>query len=180
MLCDSGADVQDIAQHAGVQASATEAAVLNKALRKKQRQAAAAAAAAQAGSAQVEQPGEQTKPVAPLQPQQQQPALPEATAPLDSIASKRFKKKHTKSSLAVGMSGPTADAGARAGPAQEQATSDAMHEPDGAEVQQPALKKRRVRFAMKRNLLMQIGGAVPPQEVRTPPGSRPKVAHTLC
>lgn len=36
-------------------------------------------------------------------------------------------------------------------------------------------RKKRVRFAMKRNLLMQIGGAVPPEEIRTPPDSRPKV-----
>lgn len=35
-------------------------------------------------------------------------------------------------------------------------------------------EKKRVRFAMKRNLLMQIGGAVPPEEIRTPPDSRPK------
>lgn len=41
-------------------------------------------------------------------------------------------------------------------------------------------KKRRVRFAMKRNLLMQIGGAVPPEEIRTPPGSRPKVRCCCC
>lgn len=38
-------------------------------------------------------------------------------------------------------------------------------------------RKKRVRFAMKRNLLMQIGGAVPPEEIRTPPDSRPKVRH---
>lgn len=40
-----------------------------------------------------------------------------------------------------------------------------------------ASQKKRVRFAMKRNLLMQIGGAVPPEEIRTPPDSRPKVRH---
>ena len=38
-------------------------------------------------------------------------------------------------------------------------------------------KKKRVRFAMKRNLMMQIGGAVPPEEIRTPPDSRPKVLY---
>lgn len=40
-------------------------------------------------------------------------------------------------------------------------------------------KKKKVRFAMTRNLLMQIGGAVPPQEIRTPPDSRPKVRHAV-
>ena len=40
-------------------------------------------------------------------------------------------------------------------------------------------RKKRVRFAMKRNLLMQIGGAVPPEEIRTPPDSRPKVRNTV-
>lgn len=39
-------------------------------------------------------------------------------------------------------------------------------------------EKKRVRFAMKRNLLMQIGGAVPPEEIRTPPDSRPKVRRS--
>lgn len=38
-------------------------------------------------------------------------------------------------------------------------------------------RKKRVRFAMKRNLLMHIGGAVPPEEIRTPPDSKPKVRN---
>jgi len=42
-----------------------------------------------------------------------------------------------------------------------------------------ATQKKRVCFAMKRNLLMQIGGAVPPEEIRTPPDSRPKVGRLL-
>ena len=46
--------------------------------------------------------------------------------------------------------------------------------------QDGASQKKRVRFAMKRNLWMQIGGAVPPEEIRTPPDSRPKVIHMYC
>ena len=49
------------------------------------------------------------------------------------------------------------------------------HASDALALGSPATQKKRVRFAMKRNLLMQIGGAVPPEEIRTPPDSRPKV-----
>jgi hypothetical protein len=51
---------------------------------------------------------------------------------------------------------------------------------DGKAQDGASQKKKRVRFAMKRNLWMQIGGAVPPEEIRTPPDSRPKVIHMYC
>ena len=164
-----------------VEESDGESVLAKKKALKKQRKAAAAAAAAglQAGPAQAtqQQPKEPQTAVAP--PPQ---ALPQAAAALlqqpDPVP-KKHKKKHkleAKASATTEPAVPLATAGAGAVPVQADTVQAATSEQNGDAVQPPAAKKRRVRFAMKRNLLMQIGGAVPPQEVRTPPGSRPKVA----
>lgn len=61
------------------------------------------------------------------------------------------------------------------GNADVHSTTDALANRHGGDVpSSPASQKKKVRFSMKRNLLMQIGGAVPPENIRTPPDSRPK------
>lgn len=163
--------------------SELESALAKKKLLKKQKKAAAAAAAMQAEPRLVQQ--QSNKPEAAGVPQKQaMQAVPQAaTAQKQSDSELRQHKKKQKLSAkagaAQGTAVPLAAASLEATPMQSDAMTAAASDQDGAEAQQPAAKKRRVRFAMKRNLLMQIGGAVPPQEVRTPPGSRPKVAH-LC
>lgn len=169
------------AQTADDQASAPKTALSKKKLLKKQKKAIIAAAGV--GASKEGQLDKQNKQAAADQQQQQQP-LPEPAFLHDAV-SKKHRKQQKLASKSVGAAdatGSVADAVPCAAPVQEGSVQADVSQPNGAEVQQPALKKRRVRFAMKRNLLMQIGGAVPPQEVRTPPGSRPKVnaASILC
>lgn len=88
----------------------------------------------------------------------------------------KHKKHKAGAKLIDKATDKSAAAGSRAASVQiVDAVRPSAGQKPGSAQEQPAAKKRRVRFAMKRNLLMQIGGAVPPQEVRTPPGSRPKV-----
>ena len=156
-----------------------ESVLAKKKALKKQRKAAAAAAAAglQAGPAQATQQ-QATEPQTAVAPPPQ--ALPQAATALlqqpDPVPKKHKKKQklEAKASATTEPAVPLASAGGV--PMQADIVQAAASEQNGDAAQPPAAKKRRVRFAMKRNLLMQIGGAVPPQEVRTPPGSRPKVA----
>ncbi len=90
---------------------------------------------------------------------------------------KRKQKKHGQASVAGAAVQHVA------GKADNMAAVANGHEDSakaGGKAQDGASQKKRVRFSMKRNLWMQIGGAVPPEEIRTPPDSRPKVIHICC
>ena len=83
----------------------------------------------------------------------------------------RATKKQKKSKQDGSKNVPAAN-----GNADVHSTTDALANGHGGDVpSSPATQKKKVRFSMKRNLLMQIGGAVPPENIRTPPDSRPKV-----
>ena len=89
--------------------------------------------------------------------------------------SDRPAKKQKKSKQIPSKSAPAAN-----GNTHVHSTADAIANGHGADVPtSPTTQKKKVRFSMKRNLLMQIGGAVPPENIRTPPDSRPKV-RTHC
>ena len=110
--------------------------------------------------------------------QQQQQQLPPAglqdmDAALQQSSVERpakKQKKKSRSSPATASSGQKPSSGAD-GLAMPSTHADSAN----AAAATGSQKKKRVRFSMKRNLLMQIGGAVPPEEIRTPPDSRPKV-----
>lgn len=110
--------------------------------------------------------------------QRQQPAdLQDMDTALQPSSSdkptKRPKKKRSKSS-------DTAE-GSLQGASIDWAPLSNGHDASASlETATASQKKKRVRFAMKRNLMMQIGGAVPPEEIRTPPDSRPKVCLWKC
>lgn len=176
-----GKDSKAALSAAQAASSEVESALAKKKLLKKQKKAAAAAMQAEPPRAQQQS----NKPEAAGVPQEQamqavpQAAIAQKQSDSELRQHKKKQKLSAKANAAQGTAVPLAAASLEAAPMQFDAMTAAASDQDGAEAQQPAVKKRRVRFAMKRNLLMQIGGAVPPQEVRTPPGSRPKVTH-LC
>lgn len=96
-----------------------------------------------------------------------------ALQPLSSDKPTKKQKRRSKSPSAAAskIQGATVTAGLPMANGHSTGTGDE----DGTASQ----RKKRVRFAMKRNLLMQIGGAVPPEEIRTPPDSRPKVRNAV-
>lgn len=107
--------------------------------------------------------------------QQQQPTdLHDMDTALHQSSSDRSaKKKKSKSSSKAASLVQNINAAKAVSVANGHA---AKVSPDSGSASQ---KKKKVRFAMKRNLMMQIGGAVPPEEIRTPPDSRPKVGYPL-
>lgn len=105
--------------------------------------------------------------------QQQQPAdLQDMDVALQPLSSgDKLAKKQKRTSL------PTTSSKIQNAILTEALPMANGHSVDASAASGTASQKKRVRFAMKRNLLMQIGGAVPPEEIRTPPDSRPKVRH---
>ena len=103
---------------------------------------------------------------------QQSADVPDRDAALQRFSSdKPTKKQQRRSTSPSATASRTQSVTAAEGLSMANGHSAGTGDGDGSSSQ----RKKRVRFAMKRNLLMQIGGAVPPEEIRTPPDSRPKV-----
>ncbi|KAL0040673.1 hypothetical protein WJX79_001241 [Trebouxia sp. C0005] len=99
-----------------------------------------------------------------------------AMAQVNGKQIKKLKKKKKQQAAAVAGTLPGEASLAEQQHQAQLAVANGHRDSVGADAkaQDGASQKKRVRFAMKRNLWMQIGGAVPPEEIRTPPDSRPK------